>query len=292
MRNHLAGFIGGQWTSADGLTLSYRDYSGGDPGRPVLLCLHGLTRNARDFEPLADRFAGDWRLIVPEMRGRGQSEYARDPKTYGLATYVEDVVRLLEQLDCGPVVIVGTSMGGMVAMLMAQAQAWPIAGVVLNDIGPDLEPAGVARIREYVGQGGSFETWMHAARHLRAQAEGVHPHFAIGDWLAFAKRVMVVAGNGRIAFDYDMKIAEPFNRPAPPVDMWPAFRALSGRPVLAIRGAMSDILSAATLEKMATELPDMEVCMVTGTGHAPTLEEPVAQAAIARFLAKVIRAAS
>src|SRR6478672_7852158 len=98
-------FSDGEWQSEEGLTLHYRDYHGGK-GRPVLLCLHGLTRNARDFEPLADRFAGDWRLIVPEMRGRGQSEYARDPKTYGLATYVEDVVRLLEQLDCGPVVIV------------------------------------------------------------------------------------------------------------------------------------------------------------------------------------------
>jgi pimeloyl-ACP methyl ester carboxylesterase len=288
MRNHPAGFDRREWTGADGLTLRYRDYAGGEAGRPPLLCLHGLTRNARDFEALADRFAGEWRLVVPDMRGRGQSEYARDPASYNLATYAEDVRLLLETLDCGPVVLVGTSMGGMIALHMASINAWPLAGVVLNDIGPDLAPAGLARIREYVGQGGSFETWMHAARHLRDLAGKAHPDFAIADWLAFAKRVMDVGGNGRIAFDYDMKIAEPFTSPEPILpDLWPAFRALRGIPVLLLRGELSDLLTAQTAKKMKAELPGLKAVTIKRVGHAPTLAEPDAQKAIADFLAKV-----
>jgi pimeloyl-ACP methyl ester carboxylesterase len=283
-----AAFSEGVWESEDGLRLRYRDYAGG-AGKPPLLCLHALTRNARDFEPLAGRFAGEWRLIVPDMRGRGQSEYARDPATYQVANYVDDVARLLRQLDCGPVAVVGTSMGGMIAMHMALANAWPLAGVALNDVGPEIDPAGIGRIRQYVGQGGSFETWMHAARHLREPFGKAYPDFQTADWLAFAKRVMVLAGNGRVVFDYDMKIAEPFHAPAPdaPVDLWPAFRALAGRPVLAIRGELSDILSAATLKRMKIEVPEMEACTVPRVGHPPTLEEPEAQAALAAFLAKV-----
>jgi pimeloyl-ACP methyl ester carboxylesterase len=288
MRDYPAGFLGKEWTSADGLRLNLRDYSGGEPGRPPLLCLHGLTRNARDFQPLADRFAGEWRLIVPEMRGRGQSEYARDASTYTLSTYAEDVHRLLEGLDCGPVVIVGTSMGGLIALYFALTRAWPLAGVVLNDIGPELEPAGIARIREYVGQGGSFETWMHAARHLREQAGQAHPDFEIADWLAFAKRVMDVAGNGRIVFDYDMKIAEPFNSPDPVgLDLWAAFRALREVPTLVLRGELSDLLSAATVKAMKKELPALKAVTVKRVGHPPTLAEPEAQQAIADFLAEV-----
>ena len=282
-----AAFSEGEWESEDGLRLHYRDYPGGE-GKPPLLCLHGLTRNARDFEALAERFAGEWRLIVPEMRGRGHSEYARDAASYSQMTYVADVVRLLEQLQCGPVVVVGTSMGGLMAMLMAVTKAWPLAGVVLNDIGPELAPAGLARILELVGQGGSFETWMHAARHLREQGRKVHPDYEISNWLAFAKRVMVVGGSGRIVFDYDMKIAEPLNaaRDQRP-DLWPAFRALAGMPALVLRGQLSDLLSAATVKMMKAELPGLKAVTVPRVGHPPTLAEPQAQKAIAALLAEV-----
>jgi pimeloyl-ACP methyl ester carboxylesterase len=288
MRNYPAAFFGREWQSDDGAMLHYRDYSGGEPGRPPLLCLHGLTRNARDFEALADRFAGEWRLIVPEMRGRGRSEYARVAELYTVPRYVRDVTYLLQKLDPGPVVVIGTSMGGIMAMLMAQAKTWPLAGVVLNDIGPDVEAAGVARIREYVGQGGSFETWMHAARHLRELSGKAHPDFAIADWLAFAKRVMDVAGNGRIVFDYDMRIAEAFNAPdSAPVDLWAAFRALEGVPTLLLRGQLSDLLSAATVKRMKEALPQMKAVTVKRVGHAPTLAEPEAEKAIADFLAGI-----
>jgi pimeloyl-ACP methyl ester carboxylesterase len=282
-----AAFSEGEWKSDDGLTLHYRDYAGGH-GRPPLLCLHGLTRNARDFEALAERFAGEWRLIVPEMRGRGHSEYARDAASYSLNAYVADVVRLLRQLDCGSVAIVGTSMGGLMAMTMAARNAWPLAAVVLNDIGPELEPAGLSRIMQHVGQGGSFETWMHAARHLREQGGTQHPGYAIGDWLAFAKRVMVVGSNGRIVFDYDMRIAEPLHASGGTVpDLWPAFRALGEIPILVLRGETSDLLSAATVKRMQAALPKLRAATVAGVGHPPTLAEPEAQSAIAELLAEV-----
>ena len=280
-------WIDGEWETADGLTLAYRDYPGG-AGKPPLLCLHGLTRNARDFEDLAARLAGEWRLIVPEMRGRGRSEYAKASTSYALPTYVGDVVRLLEKLQPGPVAVIGTSMGGLIALVLAQTQAWPTVGTALNDIGPELEPAGVARIREYVGQARSFETWMHAARALRDMNGGAHPDFSLADWLAMAKRTMCVSGSGRIAFDYDMKIAEPLTNDATlDQDLWPAFRALGGKPLLVLRGELSDLLSATTMERMAAEVPGAMTVTVPRVGHPPLLTEPAAVAAIDTWLARI-----
>ena len=289
MRNYPAAFFGREWKSADGLTLHYRDYSGGEPGRPPILCIPGLTRNCRDFEPVADAFAGHWQVLCADLRGRGQSDYARDSSSYQPLQYAADILALLDPLAIERVVAVGTSLGGIVTMLLALQAPERLAGVVLNDVGPEIEAAGIARIRGYVGQGRSFPTWMHAARGLKEQAGAAHPDYTLADWLKVAKRLMALGPGERIAFDYDMKIAEPFQTAegTAPVDMWPAFRALAGRPVLAIRGELSDILSAATLEKMATAIPELDVCMVSRTGHAPTLEEPEAQAAIERLLARV-----
>ena len=283
-----AAYSEGEWTSADGLTLRYRDYPGRQD-RPPLLCIPGLTRNCRDFEPVAAAFAGDWRVIAIDLRGRGQSDYARDPASYVPVQYLADVTALLDHAGLERVVAIGTSLGGVVTMLLAATAPERIAGAVLNDIGPEVEAAGLARIRDYVGQGRSFPTWVHAARGLREQSGVAYPNFAISDWLRLARRLMVVGPGGRIAFDYDMKIAEPFNRPqaAATADMWPAFRALAGRPVLAVRGALSDILSAATLERMGRELKGLQAVTVPRVGHAPTLEEPVAQQGIAALLAKI-----
>ncbi|HWK41595.1 MAG TPA: alpha/beta hydrolase [Croceibacterium sp.] len=279
----------GEWASSDALTLRYRDYPGPD-WRPPILCLPGLTRNARDFEPVVQVFAGDWRVICADLRGRGQSDYAKDSASYNPVQYVADVIALLDSVGIDRVVALGTSLGGIVTMLLAAQSPDRIAAAVLNDIGPDVEAKGLARIRDYVGQGRSFPTWMHAARALRDQAGAIYPDFAIADWLRIAKRWLAVSGNGRIVFDYDMRIAEPIHQAditAPSFDMWPAFRALAGRPLLAIRGESSDILSARTLKRMEREVPGMEAITVPRTGHAPTLEEPPVQAAIARLLAQV-----
>lgn len=282
-----AAYSEGEWTSADGLTLRYRDYAGSS-ARPPILCIPGLTRNARDFEPLVEAFAGEWRVICADLRGRGQSDYSKDSASYTPAQYVSDIAALLDQAALTRVIAIGTSLGGIVSMLLAAQASERVAALVLNDIGPDVESDGLARIREYVGQGRSFPTWMHAARALREQAGVAYPDFAIADWLRLAKRWMAIGGNGRIVLDYDMKIAEPFHQAggAKPIDMWPVFRALAGRPVLAIRGELSDILSPATLARMQRELPDLTAVTIPRTGHAPTLEEPAAQAAIARLLAQ------
>jgi len=277
------------WTSPDGLKLHYRDYAG-RADRPPLLCLPGLTRNARDFEPVAQRFAGEWRVICVDLRGRGESEYAKDSESYNPLAYLADIEALLAEADIARFVAVGTSLGGLLTMLLAMTDAQRIAGAVLNDIGPVIEPEGLERIRSYVGQMRSFPTWMHAARALAENQGDIFPDYTITDWLRVAKRIMDYTGNGRIAFDYDMKIAEPFRQPggesASP-NMWPAFEALSGCPVLAIRGAQSDILSDATLKVMAARLPGMDSVTIPRTGHAPTLDEPEALDAIARLLAKV-----
>jgi pimeloyl-ACP methyl ester carboxylesterase len=278
------------WSSRDGLKLHYRDYPGADSSRPPIVCLHGLTRNARDFEELARRLSPQWRVLCPEMRGRGDSEYAREAASYNPLQYVEDLLALLEEARIARFVAVGTSLGGLMTMLLALQAPERIAGAVINDVGPRLEPAGLERIKSYVGQGRSFPTWVHAGRALE-EVQGVsHPNQDLPFWIEAAKRVMTLSSNGRIVFDYDMKIAEPFARLDPTaaqVDMWPALEALGGRPVVIVRGAVSDLLSEETLAEMRTRLPEAETVTVPGVGHAPGLTEPVVSAAIGRLLARV-----
>lgn len=278
------------WQSADGLALHFRDYPG-NAGRPPVVCLHGLTRNARDFEALAPHIAAQgWRLLVPEMRGRGRSAYAPDPASYAVPAYVADLLALLAQEGIGRFVAIGTSMGGLITMGLAAIAPERIAGVVLNDVGPVVEPAGLEKIKAYVGQGRSFPTWMHAARALAELHGETYPGYALEDWLAMAKRTMVLVGSGRIAFDYDMKIADPIlasEEAAVPPDLWPMLRALAGRPAVLVRGAHSPILSAATLEEMAAALPGARTVTVPATGHAPTLDEPEVRAAIGAMLREV-----
>lgn len=284
----MAEFADLYWNSADGLRLHARDYAG-QADRPPIICLPGLTRNARDFERLAERLAGEWRVICPEMRGRGDSGYAKDSATYNPMQYVQDVALLLADQAIERFVPVGTSLGGLMTMVMAMTMPQRIAGAVLNDVGPVIDPAGLARIGGYVGQGRSFPTWMHAARALEETQGQAFPDNTIDDWLYLAKCVMTLGGNGRIVFDYDMKIAEPFKQSegVPEVDMWPGIDGLAGKPVLFLRGALSDILAADTLAAMSARLPEAEAVTVPHVGHAPTLNEPDAVAAIERLLARV-----
>lgn len=275
------------WTSSDGLRLHFRYYDG-DAAKPPVICLPGLTRNARDFEDLADRLAGTWRVLCPEMRGRGDSDYAKDPMTYTPLHYLQDVEALLAQEGIERFVAIGTSLGGLLTMLLAASNPQRIAAAVLNDIGPEVAEAGLARIRGYVGQGRNFETWMHAARALQESNGDIYPDWDITQWLRYAKRIMALGTGGRIAFDYDMKIAEPFEAPSgatPQVDMWPIYDALATRPLLILRGETSDILEAEVAGKMATR-PGVELVTLPRIGHAPTLDEPESIAAIGRLLAR------
>jgi pimeloyl-ACP methyl ester carboxylesterase len=275
------------WWSNDGLRLHFRDYAG-PADRPAILCLHGLSRNARDFEGVAARLAGNWRVVVPEMRGRGESAYARDPMTYVPLTYVQDIDALLTQLGLDRLVVIGTSMGGILAMLLAATQGERVVGALLNDIGPEISPAGLGRIRSYVGRQLWHPTWMHAARSLAEAHAETYPDYSIAEWLVMAKRLYRLNSSGRILLDYDMKIAEPFRVPGNEAgpDMWPALDALTGKPVTVVRGDRSDILSADVAERMVKRLPGAELVTVPNTGHAPTLEEPEAAAAVDRLLAR------
>ncbi len=280
------------WTSRDGLKLHFRDYvADGDKGagRPPVLCLPGLTRNARDFEQLAQRLRGEWRVLCPEMRGRGDSAYAKDSASYNPLQYADDLDALFEQEGIEQVVSIGTSLGGLLTMIMAMTVPQRLAGAVLNDVGPEIEAEGIERIRGYVGQPRNFPTWMHAARALEETQGDSFPDFRISEWLEMAKRCMVVGSNGRIHFDYDMKIAEPFSQPGGEagVDMWPGLDALAGRPVLLLRGELSDVLSASTHDRMIKRLSDAEGLVIPRVGHAPTLDEPEAVAAIERLLLRV-----
>lgn len=275
------------WTSEDGLKLHFRDYPGADGALPVL-CLHGLTRNARDFASLAGHLSPRHRVIVPELRGRGDSEYAKDSNSYTPLTYLADIKALLAELDLTRVAVVGTSLGGLLAMMLATTDPGVLAGVVLNDIGPAIEEDGLERIRSYVGQGRNFPTWMHAARAMMETNGAAFPDYDIEQWIGMAKRSMEVGQSGRIVFDYDMAIAEPFNRPGGEagVDLWPAFEALAGRPVTILRGELSDVLSEATLQEMLRRLPEAEAVSVARVGHAPMLDEREALEAIDALLAK------
>jgi pimeloyl-ACP methyl ester carboxylesterase len=278
----------GYWWSNDGLRLHYRDYPG-DPAAVPLLCIPGLTRNTRDFDRLAGRLMGRRRVIAVDLRGRGDSAYAKDPMSYVPLTYLQDLEALFADLGLPRFIFVGTSLGGILTLLIAATDRPRVAGAVLNDVGPEIDPAGIGRIRGNVGKNQNWPTWMHAARGLQEVAGGIYPAWGLDDWLAHAKRLCRLTAQGRIVFDYDMKIAEPFRLPGGEagVDLWKPFEALADMPTLLVRGETSDILSPATADAMTRRLPGMARVTIPDVGHAPTLDEPEATAAIEALIAKV-----
>lgn len=282
------------WWSNDGLRLHYRDYPGSglpqDEGRPPIVCLPGLTRNARDFDGLAARLGGRWRVLALDFRGRGESAYAKDAMSYVPLTYVQDVEALLSELGIDRYVAFGTSLGGIVTMLLASTARGRISGALLNDIGPEIDAAGLSRIRTYVGKGSVFPTWMHAARAVGEANGDVYPDWGIEDWLAMAKRLYRLNSSGRIVLDYDLKIAEPFRVPGNEAgpDMWRALGALRDVPTLIVRGGRSDVLSATVAERMLQSLDRGELVTVPGVGHTPLLTETVLHGPIDRLLDRAL----
>ena len=281
------------WLSADGLKLHYRFYPG-DERLPPVLCLPGLTRNARDYDALAARLAGRRQVIAVDFRGRGESAYAKDPMSYVPLTYVQDVEALLTEQGVDRYVAFGTSLGGIVAMLMAGPSRGRMVAALLNDVGPEVDAQGLSRIRGYVGKASVFPTWMHAARCVAENNGDVYPDWGIEEWLAMAKRLYRLNSSGRIVLDYDLKIAEPFRVPGNEAgpDMWQALASLRDVPTLIVRGGRSDLLSAATAERMVASLDRAELVTVPGVGHAPTLTETIVQAPIDRLLARALEGAA
>jgi len=279
------GYDWGFFETADGPEIAYRDYPG-DAGRAPALCLHGLTRNSRDFEELAPMIvaATGRRVIVPEMRGRGRSDPDPDASRYQPATYAADVDGLLTALGISEAVWIGTSMGGLLAMIAAASTPGRVRAAVLNDVGPELDPVGLARIQGYVGDTAPTRSWEAAADRARKINELAFPDRDDAFWMTFARKTHRETSRG-VELDYDPAISGNVKQgEAAPPDMWPLFEALKDIPTLVVRGELSDILAASTLEKMRDIKPDLKVARVERIGHAPYMTEPEAWRAIEDFL--------
>jgi pimeloyl-ACP methyl ester carboxylesterase len=288
----MTGFSDRAWTSADGLTLYARDYAAGPgPARLPVICLHGLTRNAKDFEEVAPYLAAAGRrVIVPDVRGRGRS--ARDPRpmNYVPATYAKDIIALTDALGIGRAVFLGTSMGGMITMAIAALKPKLVAAAVLNDIGPEVARAGLLRIAGYAGKRTAIDSWEDAAAYIREINQSAFPDLPPDQWGAFARRTFRTGPDGKPQLDYDPDINVPIKAAGPKAltpNLWPYFRKLiKHRQVMLIRGEISDLLDAGIAAKMRKAAPDMAYVEVEGVGHAPMLTEPAARGEILRFLEK------
>jgi len=277
----------------DGLALYARDYPPLLPetGLPVI-CLHGLTRNSRDFEVIAPRIAAlGRRVIAPDMRGRGQSANDPDPAHYVPAVYAQDVLKLMDALEISRAVFIGTSMGGLIMMVLATIAPDRIAASVLNDVGPRLSTAGIGRIASYVGRSQPVGSWDEAAEAVRSINASAYPERADDDafWMTFARRTFRQRDDGQLETDYDPHIAlafADFDEDATPPDLTPLFQALSTKPVLSVRGGLSDILTPDAVAHMRAINPAIETATIENIGHAPALDEPEAWDAILDFLAK------
>jgi len=274
------------FTSADGLRLYYRDYPAAEPGRLPVLCLPGLTRSCRDFEGAALRICRTRRVLSPDLRGRGRSQYDPNFMNYHPGTYVGDLARLLADAGVDQVILFGTSLGGILSMLIAAGTPAVPAAVILNDVGPEVAPEGLQRIASYVGRHAPVRSWREAADQMRAMYGVAMPDASDAEWLAFAQRSYSEV-DGVPVLDVDRGVGEAV-RAAPAgaaPDLWPLYAALKPVPTLAIRGELSDVLSVATFERMLREKPDLRRLTVARRGHPPLLDEPECVAAIDEFLA-------
>ena len=281
------------YRSADGLSLYYRDYRPTSADKTPVLCLPGLTRNSKDFEDIAMRLRTQRRVLSPDLRGRGKSDYDPDFHHYVPGTYVVDIVALLAAEGLHKVIIIGTSLGGILAMLIAGFKPECLEAVVLNDVGPEIAPEGAARIAGYVGVMPAINTWQDAADAQKKLNAAAFPDWTDEDWMAFARRTFKEGDTGRPLPDYDAGIGRAFREPPPaenappPPDLWAAYRALGPIPTLVIRGALSDILAEKTLDQMKFEKPNLVTVTIPGIGHTPTLSEPQSIAAIDDFLSRL-----
>ena len=271
------------YNSSDGLRLYARDYAHPTP-RATVLCMHGLSRNSADFAKLCTTLHDGYRLISVDQRGRGLSAYDPDPSNYNPLVYVRDMLTLLDHLGIGRVAAIGTSMGGVIGMLMAASAPDRFLGVVLNDIGPVIDPTGIERIRSYFGQLPAVSTWQEAAAQVRSTNAIAFADYREDDWLTFARNTYRENAVGVPVLAHDPAIAQSLRPTSAPVDLWSAFDAMTGIPMLVVRGATSDILAPECVVEMRRRRPDLTVVEVRNRGHAPMLDETVATAAIRLFL--------
>jgi pimeloyl-ACP methyl ester carboxylesterase len=272
------------FTAQDGRRLYCRDY--GDPMsiRPPLICLSGLTRNSKDFQDLATYLCGERRVVCPDYRGRGRSDYDANWRNYQPGVYVNDIRHLMAVTGVGRVVVVGTSLGGYLAMLSAVAAPGRFAGVVLNDIGPAIPRDGLEMVLAHIRTARSQPDWESAHRHMRRKLAWM----SLGDdeaWAQFVANSYRTAPDGRLHLDWDPNLVRPLKRLRWPLpDLWPLYRALRHIPTLAIRGFFNDTATTETFDRMAAEKPGLRRITVPAVGHAPSLREPEAIGAIDDFL--------
>jgi pimeloyl-ACP methyl ester carboxylesterase len=282
-----AAFTEHRYSAEDGLELYYRRY--GDPlaTKLPLLCLPGLTRNSKDYHALALRLSGERMVICPDYRGRGRSAYDADWRRYRPEIYVRDVNQLMILEALSRVVAVGTSLGGLLVMGLGVVRPAALAGVVLNDVGPDIHEEGLARILAYVGRDDPQPDWATAARELRRRL----PLLGLDSeakWLGLAERSYRRGEDGILHVDWDVNLARPLLLAGqPPADLWRLFHALRDVPMLALRGGQSDILTEATLARMIAARSDLRHVTLPGIGHVPALDERQSLEAIDEFLASI-----
>jgi pimeloyl-ACP methyl ester carboxylesterase len=281
------------FTSDDGLRLYARDYAAGaGPARLPVICIHGLTRNSSDFDELAPLIAAmSRRVLAVDVRGRGHSERDPNPDNYNPAVYAGDVAKLMSELGIARAVFVGTSMGGLITMALAAQDIELVAAAVLNDIGPVLSEKGLARIAGYAGKTASLGSWDDAAEHIKDINLCAFPGNSEQEWGKWARRAFEQDGDGRLRPRYDPNIAialQTGKLRTTSLAVRMAFRRLARkRPVLLVRGELSDLLEPRQAEWMRRAAPGMQYVEVPKVGHAPMLTEPAALEAIARFLAAV-----
>ncbi|HKN08311.1 MAG TPA: alpha/beta hydrolase [Pseudomonadota bacterium] len=277
-------------TAQDGLKLHVRQWGPQAASALSVVCLPGLARTVADFDPLATAIAGDAaaprRVFALDSRGRGKSQYDRNPENYNLNVELADLLAVLTALDIGEAVFIGTSRGGILAMRLAAVRPTAIAGCVLNDIGPVIEPKGLARIKSYVGKLPWPASYRDGADMLQKLFGSQFPKLTGDDWLAFARRTFKQEGT-RLVPDYDVKLAttlETVDLEQALPTMWKELAALARVPVLVLRGVKSDILSSATVEEMKARHPGIKAIEIPDQGHAPLLSEPPVMSDIAAFI--------
>jgi pimeloyl-ACP methyl ester carboxylesterase len=277
-------------SAPDGLKLHVRVYGARDSSGQPVICLPGLARTTADFDTLAAALVTDSArsVFALDYRGRGQSDSDRNAANYSIPVELADLLAVLTAMEIPPAVFVGTSRGGILAMLLATVRPAAIAGVVLNDIGPVVEAKGLVRIKSYVGRLPPLKSFDEGAEVLRRLFDAQFPKLSTDDWVAFARRTFR-GRDGVLLPSYDPNLAHALagidlERALPP--LWKEFDALADVPVMVIRGANSDILSAATVADMRARRPDLETLEVPDQGHAPLLAEADVIARVAAFIGR------
>jgi pimeloyl-ACP methyl ester carboxylesterase len=275
------------YDSADGLHLYCRHYQARRPGGLPVLCLPGLTRNSRDFVALATHLGTDHDVLAADLRGRGLSAWDPDWRQYHPMVYVQDAWALLDSRAIQRALVIGTSLGALMALIMAATRPDRIAGIILNDAGPELDPVGVRRIAGYAGRLPPVTSWAEAAAQARSVYGAALPGLSDDQWLEYARRGYRENAAGVPVPDMDPRIADAIRTPAAaPMDLWPLYKTIKDVPMLVIRGALSDLLSAGTVARMAREKPHLQHVEVPNRGHTPLLDEPESLAAIDAFIAR------